>query len=141
MLKPFSVELNAAILELAPAFTVRDEVPSTFPQIMAAPGIVWSGGSDATIYGDARVNWAFRAWHDATHCTMLYDFSFAGEAMTCEAQIAELLQRYPNAPALWPAILRAEVIGQALHYQQHGQFPEDQRAFVRRLLTNEGYHV
>lgn len=66
---PFIRELNIAILAMAPPFEARATAPATFREVMdcATSGrvVVWDGASDATIYGDARVNHAFRAWHDA----------------------------------------------------------------------------
>lgn len=112
-------DLNQAILLLAPVFNVSDRAPSTFADIMRQgdPLTVWSGASDGTIYADPAVNWAFRAWHDATHIAGRYDFTLAGETATCEAQI------------------RAEIVGQAQYAAAHGHFPVDQAAFVQEAIN------
>ena len=120
---------------LAPNYTARSIAPSTFPEIMEAPGIVWDGASDATIWGDAHTNHAFRAWHDACHIAGQFDFTLAGEIATCEAQKRALLRFAPRAPAWALRLLDAEITGQALHYAQHGAFPLDQRRFVLERLA------
>lgn len=102
---------------------------------MACPALtVWSGASDATIYGAPEVNHAFRAWHDAAHVAGMHEFTLAGEAATAERQVRELLAAYPRAPRAWLALLRAEVTGQAEHFAAHGSFPADQAAFIRSYV-------
>lgn len=123
-------ELNRAVLQLAPAFTVSDHAPSTFPGIIEAPGVIWSGGSDNTVYGDPHVNHAFRAWHDEVHRKHGYDFSYMGECRTAWAQMQELRTRWPNVSPLALRIVFEDVIGQAAYKQYHGEFPADQYQFV-----------
>lgn len=126
---------DQAILALAPSFEARSVAPATFADLMTCGRmIVWDGASGATIYGDAQVNFAFRAWHDFEHKAGRYGFMLAGETAACEAQIATLLRRFPSAPARWLRIIRAEVIGQAEHYAETGMFPMDQAAFVAAQL-------
>jgi hypothetical protein len=123
-------ELNQAILALAPPFEARPIAPAGLADLTALPHmIVWDGASDATIYGDARVNHAFRAWHDACHVDGQFPLTLAGERAACEFQIGTLLKRFPLAPARWLHIIRAEIVGQAEHYAVHGEFPADQAAF------------
>lgn len=135
MMRPIDADLNRAIMLLAPRFEARDVAPETFQGLLNGPrGLVWAGASDATIYADARVNWAMRAWHDGHHIAGMHDFSLAGERAACEAQCRELLLLYPRAPMRWLTILRAEVIGQAEHYAETGAFPVDQYAFTMNLI-------
>lgn len=131
-------DLNQAILLLAPNHTVSERAPATFAEIMRQgdPLTVWSGASDGTIYDDPAVNWAFRAWHDATHIAGQYNFTLAGEIATCEAQLIKLRETFPRFPARWETILRAEIIGQAQYAARFGSFPTDQAAFIREALTN-----
>ena len=96
--------------------------------------IVFDGASDATIYEDAAVNHAFRAWHDACHIERRLGFTLAAEREVCELQIVQALQRYPNIPARVLRLIRAEVTGQAEHFAVYGQFPIDQAAFIRRYI-------
>ena len=128
-------DLNRVIIALAPRFEARDHAPETFRDMLAAPGIIWAGNSERTIYGDANVNHAFRAWHDMHHARGLWDFSIAGEYATLRSQVRELLSVFPRAPSLWVRALWWEVVGQGLHLQTHGTFPCDQIAFVRNGLA------
>ena len=135
MLKPaLCPDLNRAILELAPRHHVADFAPDTFAGIMQSPGIIWAGASDGTIYGDAKVNHAFRAWHDSHHIRLGADFTLAGETRVCEAQIAELHRLWPRHPLVWDRLIRVEVIGQVTYNATHGHFPIDQSQFTREEL-------
>jgi hypothetical protein len=139
MFRPLIPALNSAVLELAPVFEARDVAPETFRDILPIRGaIVWSGASGQTIWADPQINHAFRAWHDRCHCDGAHDFTFAGEAATCERQISELLALYPRAPAGWLAAIRAEVTGQAEFFAMTGSFPSDQYAFVQQAINGAG---
>lgn len=132
-------EFNRVILELAPRYDARPLAPASLADLMRldlerAPLPVWEGASDATIYGDARVNHAFRAWHDAAHIAGAHAFTLEGEADTCAAQKRDVLAAYPRAPMSWLALLDAEIIGQAAHYARTGEFVTDQNAFMRDAL-------
>lgn len=128
-------DLAAAIMHLAPAHIVADYAPDTFAGILSHPGIVWSGGSDATIYGAREVNWAFRAWHDQHHAAGMHDFTLAGEARAVVSQIAHLREAFPRCPAHWADTLLCEVIGQGLHLAETGDFPVDQKAWFNRAIA------
>lgn len=135
-------ELNAVVLGLAPQYTARPQAPETFGELMrAGPLTVWDGASDRTIWGDARVNHAFRAWHDARHIDGLCAFDPEGEARACELQCRDILAAYPRAPQLWLDAVRAEVNGQVQFYVNTGTFPVDQVALVRAILRGQGYSI
>ena len=136
MMRALSPDFNRIALELAPRnFVARGDAPSTFAELMRAPSLVVSDTySLATIYGDARVNHAFRAWHDATHRAGQYDFTLEGERATRQDQWAQILRRYPCAPAEWHHILYAEIDAQVEHATRTGEFPSDQATFVRTIL-------
>ena len=79
-----SYELNSKILKLAQRHTVKDIAPDSFASLKGASTsglVVYSGGSDNTIYGDPRVNWAFRAWHDKLHLDLNAPFTLQGETL------------------------------------------------------------
>lgn len=135
-------EFNRVILELAPRHEARALAPDSLAKLSACAAerpsgglIVWEGESARTIYADARVNFAFRAWHDATHVNGGHAFDLAGEAATCADQVRAVLAAYPSAPQAWLALLRAEVNGQAAHFARFGSFPLDQVQFVRAQLA------
>lgn len=132
-------DLAQIVLAHAPLHVARERAPSTFAELASHDGrelVVWEGASDATIFGDARVNHAFRAWHDATHKRHAFGFTLAGERATCEAQCAELLALWPLASPL-AAVIRCEVIGQAEYFATHGAFPLDQIGFARAYLARQ----
>lgn len=153
-LAPLDRGLNVAILHIASrlfptGFDVAAEAPETYEALCAhlekgGRMLVWSGGSDATIYADAEVNHAFRAWHDWCHFTGGHDFSPEGEAAAMRMQQDHLRLLYGDSPEVrrWFAILEAEIVGQAAYYAMWGRFPEDQRAFVEDYLnTPEGGRI
>src|SRR5665213_3754926 len=100
-----SPDLNRAILAMAPAHIVRDHAPANWQQVREASTmarvIVWSGEANHSIYGDARVNYAFRAWHDRCHLIGQFPFTIAGEESAVALQCQQLRERFPNAPQLW----------------------------------------
>ncbi len=127
---------NQAILSLAPVYSVSDHAPELFPDLMqAGPLVIWAGASEGTIYDDARVNWAFRAWHDQCHKLGQFDFTLAGEIATHNMQARQLAEAFPRAPMLWFNVLRAEVIGQAHYSEEHGFFPADQNHFILEAIN------
>jgi len=111
--------------------------PATFAEIMQSERlIVWQGASDKTIFGDACVNHAFRAWHDANHIAGLHDFTLAGELATMRAQQRDMFNTSgDNATTrLCARIIQAEVQGQAEYFARTGAFPIDQIAFTTEYL-------
>jgi hypothetical protein len=143
---PFVSTLDAAIVQIAtqqlPAgYAVSQHAPADYQTLKAhldagRKMVVWSGGSDATIYGSRSVNYAFRAWHDLCHWRGAFDFSLDGEIATCDMQCTQLLRFAGSSEQalLWCSVVRAEVIGQAFFLRRYGRFPADQRAFVAAYL-------
>lgn len=92
----FDPALNQAILNLAKQsvgeFEISDDAPSTYAQLCSHLDagktlVVAQEGSAQTIFGDPRINYAFRAWHDWCHWSGGFDFSLQGETNTCMMQI------------------------------------------------------
>lgn len=133
-------EFNRAVLALAGAHDPREDAPGTFAELMACGGRlalpVWAGASEKTIYGDASVNWAFRAWHDRTHIRYGLDFSRAGELAAARWQITEFRSLYPNAPTYLDGIIYAEIAAPLDYFAANGSFPLDGAACVRQWLGN-----
>lgn len=133
--------LNASILELAPEFEARDMAPETLAELEQSfrdtgKLIVWAGASNRTVYRDAHVNHAFRAWHDAHHIALKSAFDQNGEAETCLAQLAELKRRFPCVDARALRLIDAEINGQARYFATHGAFPADQVQFTLEAANN-----
>ena len=147
-MQPLDQGLNAAILfitsRLIPnGYLAADDAPSTFEALVSQFDagnmmVVYSGRSDHTIYGDAAVNHAFRAWHDWCHWKGTFPLSPDGEAEACQMQCDQLYDLYGlNAHTLrWASIIKAEVIGQAIYFERHGRFPGNQRLFIQHYLAN-----
>jgi hypothetical protein len=98
--------------------------------------------SDHTIFGEPRINWLFRAWHDSQHIEANADFSPEGERIAAsfqQAQIVGLQGVSVRDKQRWIALIDAEVNGQGEYFISHGSFPVDQRDFVKEwLLTRWG---
>jgi hypothetical protein len=126
-----SSELNRKILKLAPRHTVSDIAPHSFETLKSAATsglVVYSGGSDDTIYGDPRVNWAFRAWHDQLHLDLNAPFTLEGERLVGLEQA-----RLIGGDRLG-LIMVAEVVGQIEYLEANGGFPVNQAEFLRNYL-------
>src|SRR3712207_4164474 len=99
-MQPLDSDLNGAILRIASrlfpdGFDVSPDAPSTFEELKAHLDagnrmVVWSGGSEKTIYVDPTVNYAFRAWHDWHHWRHSLPFTPDGERAVCELQCRDL---------------------------------------------------
>ncbi len=143
------IHFNAAVLiicsrVLPGGYDVSDTTPETYEELVALLDagrrmVVFSGGSEQTIYGDPEVNFAFRAWHDWCHWRGRHDFSHEGERAACAKQGDHLVTVYGESSQTrrWRQILRAEIIGQREFFDRHGVFPEDQRAFVEANLADQ----
>jgi hypothetical protein len=141
-MRPLDAGLNAAIIAIASdlfsgGFDVSPNAPGTYKALKAHLDagkrlVVHDGGCEGTIYGDAAVNHAFRAWHDFSHSKGEHDFSVEGECRVFDMQRRHLLYVYGDIPKWrrWIDILRAEVIGQRLFYERHKRFVENQRGFI-----------
>ena len=101
---------------------------------------VWNGGSDATIFDDPEINFAFRAWHDAHHLLLNAPFSPEGEAEVARAMqrdIDALFGPEDDIGQRYKALIDAEVMGQLAYSLHHGgAFPDNQRAFDEAWLAN-----
>lgn len=124
-------DLNRLVLSIAPLFDARPIAPATLGELMSIDGplVVWDGASDQTIYCDARVNYAFRSWHDAAHIAGRFPFTLEGERAACEFQIAQARAMFPRLPESLAAAIRAEVIGQTEYFAANGMFPANQAQF------------
>lgn len=122
-------QFNGLILRHAAAlqYRVSDHAPQTFADLRATGLVVWSGASDRTIFGDARVNWAFRALHDALHLKTGIGFTPAEEIYLGRMQASQY-------SGLLADLVYIEVAGQAEHYLKTGQFVADQIKFTWESL-------
>lgn len=148
MLAPFNRAFNVATIHLANRMNPRGwgvapAAPNSLETLrlhVAREGriTVYSGGSEATIYGDPEVNYAARAWHAAVHLFTGYPFTFQGERMTARTQAAQLNGVYGETVAApFIKLLYAEIVGQSEYASrdEFGRFPADQREFVRLWMS------
>jgi hypothetical protein len=150
-MKPLDIGLNVAVLHVANTlcpggYQVSEDAPDTYVKLRAhldrtKQMLVWSGGSENTIYAEPEVNWAFRAWHDWCHYYGAHPFTPEGERAVFEMQCSHLLLFYGDClqTRQWIKILRAEVIGQQEYFYKHGRYPDDQRAFVEAYLNGSHF--
>lgn len=95
--------------------------------------------SDTSIFGDARVNWMFRAVHDMQHIDLKLDFSPEQEFMITYKMIQDYRQR--GLSQLDIDLLTIEMQGQVIYFVETGTFPDCQRTFTMIELTKLGYKV
>lgn len=129
-----SAALNHKILGLAPSHEAADSAPGNFGDLMQhGPKrlVVWAGGSEATIYGDRAVNWAFRAWHDSIHRALKAPFTVEGERLVAIEQARVIGGTFGE-------IIVAEVTEQAAYFERCGYFPHDQVSFMHQVLKQKG---
>lgn len=131
-----SASLNRLVLAQASriAWHVSENVPETFDDLRKAHALlgyipVSSIGCETSIYGDASVNLAFRAWHDATHLGHGLGFTPNDEKDVARLQCASA--GIPRDKAL----LWADIAGQVEYFERFGDFPNDQTSFVLDYLA------
>lgn len=117
-------------------YIVADVAPSTEIDLFNGPKtlVVWSGASDATIFDDASVNWAFRALHDALHLKTGMSFSPKSEIELGRIQASQ----YDSQ--LMQDLVYIETAGQAEYYMRTGQFVSNQVTFTIEALKKLGYN-
>lgn len=147
MMKPLDLDLNHAVVAMArkafpEGFDVSPTAPDTLDKLNALLNAghrmaVYDGGSDATIFASAFVNYCFRAWHDFHHWTGDLPFTPEGEAEACRRQCQNLLAFYGDNALTrqWCKVLDCEINGQLAYASRHnGSFPVDQMAFALAYL-------
>lgn len=106
--------------------------------------VVWSGGSEQTIYEDPKVNYQFRAWHDYFHFVLDQPFTTDGETVVAEAQVRVATAILKGAHArhrliqLVSELIMCEITEQACGYFATGKFEDDQVAFTLKHLKWKG---
>lgn len=105
-------------------YIVSDIAPSTETALFNQPSLViWNGASVNTIWGDASVNHAFRALHDALHLKTGLDFNVESEIELGRIQASQYEGKLAD-------LVYIEVAGQAEYYKQNGVFVTDQVKFT-----------
>ena len=95
--------------------------------------------SETSIFGDAKVNWMFRAVHDMQHIDLGLDVSPEQEFMITYKMIQDYRQR--GLSQLDIDLLTIEMLGQVIYFVETGNFPVNQRLFTIVELIKLGYKV
>jgi hypothetical protein len=147
MNKPLSTHFNAVVQTMAnrvlpTGFDVGPDAPHTFEGLQAHYDRtgrikVWDGASSETIFGDAEINYAFRAWHDAVHLKFALPFTFQGECAVADIMKEQVRKVYGDGAytRFYCNLIECEVVAQADHFRRTGEFPADQVAFTRLWLN------
>ena len=145
---PFSDKLNSFVTGWYKAnkdmfnFTSVDnfdenDIEGTFEshkKIYKETGVIhiWTGCSENTIFGDAKVNHYFRAWHDYIHIVYDLGYSITEESIVCNIQRDML----PSDWNLERDLINAEIIGQAHYFYKNNEFVKNQRDFTSQYLKS-----
>ncbi len=147
-MEPFNLAFNVAINHIASrlfpcGFDVvpESEAPDCLEKLnerIASTGrmAVMRDYVNGNIYGCNETNWAFRAWHDWCHWKGQHAFDLDGEAAAARMQIEHVRQLYGEGETLeaFSQLIMAEIVGTAAFFAATGDYPKDQRAFVREFL-------
>lgn len=123
--------INSEILRQAKGlvYTVNEIAPNNETDLFNSTGLViWSGGSDTSIYNDPIVNYAFRALHDALHLETGLGFTHDQEIELGRIQAS----RFDSD--LMRELVYTEVAGQAKYHKETGLFLVDQVSFTLNAL-------
>lgn len=131
-------EFNSLILKQAARvqYRVADLAPGVESELFSRAGselVIWSGASENTIWNDKRVNWGFRALHDALHLKTGLGFSPAAEIELGRIQASQY-------SGLLADLVYIEVAGQAEYFLKTGRFVLDQVEFTLAELKKRGYN-
>ena len=102
--------------------------------------LIWCGASEGTIFGEASINWKFRAIHDSYHLELNLGFDSASELMVNYHQLQKA--SFDGLPEFERELLNIETAGQVLYFVQNGNFPADQRKFcISELYKTYNYQI
>lgn len=144
------LEVQRHVWKMAPKFYETEFAPATWSQLVDEYND-WRGWHerhgkeafvipvsnlymDRTIYPNREGNLAFRAWHDTLHLMHWLDFSEHSELELGSMHAAALRRRGASEDAV--RAIWYDTAGQTIFNGIHGQFPDDQKAFVTECLVN-----
>lgn len=90
---------------------------------------VSSANNTHTIYPNARMNTAFRFWHDVLHSTYGMGFTLKDALIVASLHVAEIKMQF-GSDSVEARIMDADTAGQSLYESIHKQFPKRQDLFV-----------
>jgi len=132
-------ELKNFIRKVAPAHRVDENGPANWEDLKARRNEkvmpINPQGAEGSIYGDVPTNIAFRAWHDKTHLDVNGGFDHDGELKTAQEQLRQAKAAGLSEEAqkaLW-----ADTWETFKHHEDHGEFPQNPRAFVASRMADK----
>lgn len=114
------------------------KAPGTYKELIAAYKangknlIIEEDGCEHTIFSSSRYNHLLRFWHDVTHLTLEEDFTMKGELVVIKHQLDQAERMGLTKPALF--VLKADLLGQLMYYNTHGEYVTHQDAFVNTCV-------
>jgi hypothetical protein len=137
--------LQTILMSLNLEYVALLDAPNTFEKVKQSfldtnLYIVYSGGSENTIFTDKKFNYLFRAWHDALHIKNNLSFSFKDETILGNIQanearnIAIELKMSLEEARDVADVVHAEVVGQIEYYQVYRNYVDDQKKYVMGYL-------
>lgn len=124
--------INNKIMDKASSlkYSVADLAPNNEIELFNASSlIIGSGASDLSLYGDKKVNWAFRALHDALHLKTGLGFSHLEEIELGRIQASQF-------DGILADVIYCEVSMQAKYHLETGLFVLNQVLFTKAFLNN-----
>lgn len=116
-------------------YSVSELAPSTFQDLYNSTSlIVWNGESNNTVFGDSKVNYAFRALHDQLHLETGLGFT-----VDQEIELGRIQANQFNG--LLADLVYSEVSGQAEYYKINGIFIKEQKQYAEKYLINLGWNI
>lgn len=97
-----------------------------------------------TIFANKDINARFRFWHDMAHLAVDAPFTAEGERLAAGYQMSQvraLVGPSDADKARWVALIDCEVNGQTSYFMEHGEFPDNQRAFALAYLEARGVDI
>lgn len=129
---------RAAVRRKGYGYDAITDAPTTYEGISRArlwsertgwPFPVWDGGSDRTVFATPEHNYMFRYLHDHDHACNGYTLSVSHERILGHLWAWKVGMESGDSDVYRIALL--DTVGQTEYYAQHGEFPADQRAFVK----------
>lgn len=113
-------------------YRVADEGPDTYEELVKERSLViWSGGTDNSMFSHPEAYWAFRALHDKLHLDTGTNFAAESEMELGRIQAS----KYDGIVA---DLVYAQVAAQNEYYLKNGVFVPNERDFTIEYLKKKG---
>ena len=119
------------------------DAPNTYKELRQAWEVSLSTGaplpilndhSESVIFTEPEGNFVYRYWHDVTHLERERNFSNPHELDMAVFHLWDAEQHGLTRGSLPWRLLRADAIGNVLHWSVYRDYVQDQRVFVENVL-------